>query len=64
MNDTNLTLSTIQRLQPFLLLSKLTKGIANSKLISDALSAPGVYVFTELYESPNLIEVNQGEIQK
>lgn len=57
MNETNLSLSTSQKLQPFLLLSKSVKGVANSKLIMDALSAPGVYVFTELYESPNLVEV-------
>jgi len=57
MNETNLSLSTSQKLQPFLLLSKSVKGVANSKLIMDALSAPGVYVFTELYQSPNLVEV-------
>lgn len=57
MNETNLSLSTSQKLQPFLLLSKSVKGLANSKLIMDALNAPGVYVFTELYESPNVAEV-------
>lgn len=57
MNETNLSLSTSQKLQPFLLLSKSVKGVASSKLISDALSAPSVFVFTELYESPNIIEV-------
>jgi COP9 signalosome complex subunit 7 len=58
MNETNLSLSTSQKLQPFLLLSKSVKGVANSKLIMDALNAPGVYVFTELYESPNLVQVS------
>ena len=58
MNETNLSLSTNQKLQPFLLLSKSAKGVANNKLISDALSAPSVYVFTELYESPNVVEVS------
>ncbi|CAO3611722.1 unnamed protein product [Mucor fragilis] len=58
MNETNLSLSTSQKLQPFLLLSKSVKGLANSKLIMDALNAPGVYVFTELYESPNVAEAS------
>ncbi|KAG0173342.1 hypothetical protein DFQ30_008215 [Apophysomyces sp. BC1015] len=56
MNESNLSLSTSQRLQPFLLLSKAVKGTANSKLILDALAAPGVYVFSELYEAPNVVE--------
>ncbi|KAI7905713.1 uncharacterized protein BX663DRAFT_500645 [Cokeromyces recurvatus] len=50
--------TSLQKLQPFLLLSKSVKGVANIKLIMDALSAPGVFVFTELYESPNLIEAS------
>ncbi|KAG0182642.1 hypothetical protein DFQ29_002974 [Apophysomyces sp. BC1021] len=58
MNESNLSLSTSQRLQPFLLLSKAVKGTANSKLILDALAAPGVYVFSELYEAPNVVEAS------
>ncbi|KAI8059917.1 uncharacterized protein B0P05DRAFT_558118 [Gilbertella persicaria] len=58
MNETNLSLSTSQKLQPFLLLSKSARGVANTKLIMDALSAPGVYVFTELYELPNVVEAS------
>jgi COP9 signalosome complex subunit 7 len=58
MNETNLSLSTSQKLQPFILLSKSVKGVANTKLIMDALNANGVYVFTELYESPNVVEVS------
>ncbi|KAI8986470.1 hypothetical protein BDB01DRAFT_720334 [Pilobolus umbonatus] len=58
MNESHLTLSTSQSLQTFLLLSKSVKGKANSKLIMDALSAPGVYVFTELYEAPNVVEAS------
>jgi hypothetical protein len=50
-------LSSHQKLEPFLLLSKSAKGVANCKLIIDALNAPGVYVFTELYEAPNVVEV-------
>ncbi|KAI9251533.1 hypothetical protein BDA99DRAFT_469318 [Phascolomyces articulosus] len=59
MNESNLTLSTGQKLQTFLLLSKSAKGMANSKLILDALSAPGVYVFSELAEAPNVVEASQ-----
>ncbi|KAI8085090.1 uncharacterized protein BX664DRAFT_239425, partial [Halteromyces radiatus] len=51
-------ISTTQNIQPFLLLSKSVKGAANAKLIMDTLEAPGVYVFSELYESPNLIEAS------
>ncbi|GAA5813064.1 hypothetical protein MFLAVUS_006531 [Mucor flavus] len=58
MNETNLSLSTSQKLQPFLLLSKSVKGVANSKLITDALNAHGVYVFTELYEAPNVVQAS------
>jgi COP9 signalosome complex subunit 7 len=56
-------MSHSQRLQPFLLLSKSVKGIANAKLIQDVMSAPGVYVFTELYELPNLVQVKTKETQ-
>lgn len=62
MNETNLSLSTSQKLQPFLLLSKSVKGVANAKLIMDALNAPGVYVFTELYEAPNVVQVKSFSI--
>lgn len=57
MNEAILNLSTHQKLEPFLLLSKSVKGVANGKLISDALNAPGVYVFTELYNAPNVVQV-------
>ncbi|CDH48211.1 cop9 complex subunit 7a [Lichtheimia corymbifera JMRC:FSU:9682] len=51
-------LSTSYKLQPFLLLSKSVKGSANAKLISDALAAPGVYVFSELAQAPNVMEAS------
>lgn len=57
MSDTNLNLSTSQRLQPFLILAKSVKGAAIGKLIMDALAAPGVYVFSELYQAPSVVEV-------
>ncbi|KAI9310659.1 hypothetical protein BX666DRAFT_1818669, partial [Dichotomocladium elegans] len=46
------------KLQMFLLLSKSVKGSANAKLISDALSSPGVYVFSELAEAHNVVEAS------
>ena len=47
----------IAKLEPFLLMSKAAKGAAAAKLIEDATSAPGVYVFGELLELPNIQEV-------
>jgi COP9 signalosome complex subunit 7 len=46
------------------LLSKSTKGGACVQLIKDALAAPGVYVFAELLDMPNVAEVclNYNEI--
>lgn len=45
------------KLEPFLLMSKSAKGAAAAKLIQDATSAPGVFVFAELLEMPNIQEV-------
>lgn len=58
MSEAILQSSTHQRLEPFLILSKSVKGVANIKLIQDVLAAPGVYVFAELLESPNMMEVS------
>lgn len=44
------------RLEPFLLISKSAKGAAAAKLVQDATSAPGVFVFAELLELPNIQE--------
>ncbi|CAG8474098.1 6853_t:CDS:2 [Ambispora gerdemannii] len=49
--------SNRQRLEPYLLLSKSAKGAASVKLIKEALAAPGVYVFAELLEMPNIVEL-------
>jgi len=43
-------------LESFLLISKSAKGAAAAKLIQDATSAPGVFVFAELLELPNIQE--------
>lgn len=45
------------KLEPFLLMGKSIKGAAAAKLIQDATSAPGVFVFSELLELPNVQEV-------
>lgn len=45
------------KLEPFILMAKSLKGAAAAKLIQDATSAPGVFVFTELLELPNIQEV-------
>ncbi|KAF9242342.1 hypothetical protein BU15DRAFT_86911 [Melanogaster broomeanus] len=49
------------RLEPFLLMSKSARGAAAAKLIQDATSAPGVFVFAELLELPNIQELANNE---
>jgi len=46
-----------QRLEPYLALSKSAKGAACAQLIRDVLAAPGVMVFGELLDMPNVVEV-------
>lgn len=45
------------KLETYLLMSKSAKGAAAAKLIQDATSAAGVFVFAELLASPNIQEV-------
>lgn len=45
-------------LEQFVLLAKNTKGAACQDLIKTVLEAPGVYVFSELLDQPNIKEVN------
>ena len=45
------------KLETFLLMSKSAKGAAAAKLIQDVTSAPGVFVFAELLDMPNIQEV-------
>jgi len=49
--------TSCKQLEQFLLLAKTAKGQAAVKLITQALEAPGVYVFGELLDSPNVKEV-------
>ncbi|XAO24336.1 hypothetical protein I312_103134 [Cryptococcus bacillisporus CA1280] len=46
------------RLEPFLILARSTKGAAAAKIILDVTAAPGVYVFSELLEMPNIQELS------
>lgn len=48
-----------QRLEPYLALSKSAKGAGCVQLIKDVLTAPGVLVFGELLEMPNVVEVGR-----
>ncbi|SJL00603.1 related to COP9 signalosome complex subunit 7b [Armillaria ostoyae] len=49
------------KLEPFLLMAKSMKGAAAAKLIQDATSAPGVFVFAELLDLPNILELEKSE---
>ncbi|KAI8921897.1 hypothetical protein DFJ77DRAFT_505664 [Powellomyces hirtus] len=49
--------STSARLDQYVLLSKSAKGAACVQLIQDVLAAPGVYVFSELLETPSVLEL-------
>ncbi|KZT64026.1 hypothetical protein DAEQUDRAFT_733166 [Daedalea quercina L-15889] len=51
----------VQKLEPFLLISKSAKGAAAAKLIQDATSRPGVFVFAELLDLPNIQELADSE---
>jgi len=46
------------RLEPFLLMSKSARGAGAAKLIMDATSAPGVFVFAELLEVASVQDVS------
>ncbi|KAJ7080593.1 hypothetical protein B0H15DRAFT_913350 [Mycena belliarum] len=49
------------KLEPFLLMAKSLKGAAAAKLIADATSAPGVFVFAELLEMSNIQELGKSD---
>ena len=44
-------------LEQYLLLGRGARGAAAVQLIRQVLEAPGVYVFAELLEMPNMVEV-------
>ncbi|KAK9873210.1 hypothetical protein WA026_021442 [Henosepilachna vigintioctopunctata] len=47
-------------LEQFVLLAKSTKGAACNELVKQALECTGVYVFGELLDMPNIIELKSG----
>nr|XP_018260980.1 uncharacterized protein I303_06697 [Kwoniella dejecticola CBS 10117]OBR83138.1 hypothetical protein I303_06697 [Kwoniella dejecticola CBS 10117] len=49
---------SVSKLEPYLLLARSTKGAAAAKIITDATAAPGIYVFSELLEVPNIQELS------
>ncbi|KAI0321474.1 hypothetical protein OF83DRAFT_1099364 [Amylostereum chailletii] len=49
--------SLVTKLEPYLLMAKSARGAAAAKLVQDATSASGVYVFSELLEMPSIAEV-------
>lgn len=57
----DLSQNAASKLEPFLLMAKGAKGAAAAKLIQDATSAPGVFVFSELLEIANIQELSKGE---
>lgn len=53
-----LSFSSNHPLEQFILLAKGAKGSACAELIKQVLEAPGVHVFGELLEMPNIKEVS------
>ena len=51
--------SSSNPLEQFVLLAKSVKGAGAVGLVKQALEAPGVYVFGELLEMPNIQEVSK-----
>jgi len=51
-------------IQSFVLISKSAKGKACAAVIQQALSAPNVYVFGELLEMPNVLQLAETEDKK
>ncbi len=61
--STELASNATAKLEPFLLMSKSAKGAAAAKLVENATSAPGVFIFAELLELPNIQEVRIYSVQ-
>ncbi|MGH0144478.1 UNVERIFIED_CONTAM: hypothetical protein FKN15_002907 [Acipenser sinensis] len=52
-----------QNLEQFLLLAKSTKGAALAALLKQLLESPGVYVFGEVLDMPNVREMSATEVK-
>lgn len=53
--------STINPLEQFILLAKSARGAAIVQLINQVLETPGIYVFGELLQMPNIQELEDGD---
>ena len=58
-----LALNASTKVEPFLLMAKSARGAAAAKLIQDATSAPGVFVFSELLDIPSIQEVRSVQLR-
>ena len=54
----------VNPLEQFMLLAKTAKGAAAVELIKQVLEAPGVYVFGELLDMPNINDVRNDQCLK
>ncbi|VVD05889.1 unnamed protein product [Leptidea sinapis] len=59
-----LSVATNHPIEQFILLAKGAKGSACAELIKQVLEAPGVHVFGELLEMPNIKELETGPYEK
>ena len=53
----DLAANAASKLEPYLLMSKSAKGAAAAKLVQDATTAQGVFVFGELLDVPSIQQV-------
>nr|CAD7411772.1 unnamed protein product [Timema cristinae] len=58
--DKGTTTTSNNPLEQFVLLAKSAKGAAAVELIKQVLEAPGVHVFGELLDMPNMLELENG----
>nr|CAI5865488.1 unnamed protein product [Callosobruchus analis] len=54
----------LHALEQFVLLAKSARGAGCTELIKQALEAPGVYVFGELLDMPNILELAESPVDK
>jgi len=58
MNTVELSAAQAAKLEPFLLMAKSARGAGAAKLIENATSAPGVFVFSELLDTPSIQDLS------
>jgi len=57
----DLAVNAAGKLEPFTLLAKSARGRAAAKLVEDATAAPGVFLFSELLEMPNIQDLGKSD---